>query len=66
MTEFPFWLYQTYRGLDWNAVAKVAEAAQSGDPDAQCKLKEYETLFLEDYEALTVADLPQINGYCMP
>ncbi len=63
MVEFPFWLYQTYRGLDWNAVARVAEAAQSGDPDAQRKLKEYETLFLEDYEALTAADLPQIYGY---
>lgn len=63
MTEFPFWLYQTYRGVDWDVVADVAAAAQNGDADAQRKLAEYETLYLEDYEALTSADLPPLYGY---
>lgn len=63
MTEFPFWLYQTYRGVDWNVVAEVAESARNGDRGAQRKLAEYETLYLEDYEALTADDLPQIYGY---
>lgn len=63
MTEFPFWLYQTYRGVDWNVVAELAESARNGDKDAQRELVEYETLYLEDYEALTADDLPQIYGY---
>lgn len=63
MTEFPLWLYQTYRGVDWNEVADVAKAAQAGDAEAVQKLREYENLYLEDYEALTAEDLPQIYGY---
>ncbi len=63
MTEFPFWLYQTYRGVDWNEVAALAQAAQDGDADAEAKCQEYERLYLEDYEALTAEDLPQIYAY---
>lgn len=65
MTEFPFWLYQTYRGVDWNLVADVAAAAQNGDADAKRKLSEYETLYLEDYEALNFADISPLYGYWM-
>lgn len=63
MTEFPFWLYQTYRGVDWNEVAKLAEASQNGNENAAQELKKYDTLYLEDYEALTVADIPSLYGY---
>ncbi len=63
MTEFPFWLYQTYRGVDWNEVAIIAQAAESGDANAQKKLEEYETLYLADYESLTDADIPQFYAY---
>lgn len=63
MTEFPFWLYQTYRGVDWNLVADVAAAAQNGDADAKRKLSEYKTRYLEDYEALNFADISPLYGY---
>lgn len=63
MTEFPFWLYQTYRGVDWNEVAALAEAAQGGDSKAAQELAKYETLYLADYEALSAEDIPQIYGY---
>lgn len=63
MTEFPFWLYQTYRGVDWNEVSRLEEAAQAGDAEAAKTLAEYETLYLSDYEALTPADIPQVYGY---
>ena len=63
MTEFPFWLYQTYRGIDWDTVAEVAAAAKEGNPQAQQTLAEYETLYLEDYEALAPSDIPQLHGY---
>lgn len=63
MTQFPFWLYQTYRGMDWKEMAALKEAAQGGDEAAKEKLAAYETMYLEDYEALTPQDLPQIYGY---
>ena len=63
MTQFPFWLYQTYRGMDWKEMAALKEAAQGGDEAAKDKLAAYETMYLEDYEALTPQDLPQIYGY---
>lgn len=63
MTEFPFWLYQTYRGVDWNEVSALAEAAQGGDFKAAQELAKYETLYLADYEALSAEDIPQIYGY---
>ena len=63
MTEFPFWLYQTYRGMDWNKVAEVSAAAQTGDKAAQKKLAEYQSLYREDYEALSPDELPQLFGY---
>jgi len=63
MTEFPFWLYQTYRGVDWNEVAVLAEAAQAGDAAAKEKVAEYETLYLADYNALSPEDIPQMYGY---
>lgn len=63
MTEFPFWLYQTYRGMDWNKVAEVSAAAQAGDKAAQKRLAEYQSLYREDYEALSPDELPQLFGY---
>lgn len=63
MIEFPFWLYQTYRGMDWNEVAEVSAAAQAGDRDAQKKLAEYQSLYREDYESLPPDALPQLFGY---
>lgn len=63
MTEFPFWLYQTYRGVDWNEVAALAEAAQADDEAAKEKVAEYETLYLADYKALSPEDIPELYGY---
>lgn len=63
MTEFPFWLYQTYRGVDWSVAAELALAAQNGDENARQELDAYETLYLEDYKALTPEDIPPLYGY---
>lgn len=59
----PFWLYQTYRGVDWTEVAQLSDAAKAGNVDSAKQLEMLETLYLSDYETLTPADLPQIYGY---
>lgn len=28
--EFPFWLYQTYRGMDWNKLTELRQKAEKG------------------------------------
>lgn len=63
VTEYPFYLYQTYRGIDWEQMAALSASAKAGDPAAQEKLEYYSQLFREDYEALTPDDLPSVYAY---
>lgn len=63
MTQFPLWLYQTYRGVDWTEAAEWKKAAQAGDAQAKEQLARLEDLYLEDYKALKPQDLPQFYAY---
>lgn len=61
-TEYPFWLYQTYRGLDWEHLAELRDAAESGTSEAVAEYEAYRDLYREDFDALEPSDLPAVYG----
>ena len=72
--DFPYYLYQCYRGTDWEKLRTLLKAALEEDPElgsdpyeeageAVTAYKEYLGKFWEDYRSLTPADLPTFHLY---
>lgn len=82
--DFYLYLYQTYRGMDWDALgtlytnwSELSEQCEAlydagEEPDEQLKMaaadagREYhamQMLYVEDYQKLTAADLPELYVY---
>lgn len=64
-TEYPLYLYQTYRGMDWEQMAELKKEAEAGNADSAEKLKEYEQMYIDDFAALTAEDLPEVYPYLL-
>lgn len=63
--EYPLYLYQTYRGMDWEQLVKLKQEADAGNADSAAKLEEYEQLYADDFAALSAEDLPQVYPYLL-
>ena len=63
--EYPLYLYQTYRDMDWEQMVKLKQEAEAGNADAAEKLKEYEQLYIDDFAALSAEDLPEVYPYLL-
>lgn len=61
--QYPLYLYQTYRGMDWGQMAQLKQEAEDGNADALSRLQEYEQMFAEDFAALAAEDIPQFYTY---
>lgn len=63
--EYPLYLYQTYRGMDWEQMAQLKREAEAGNTDAKAALREQEQLYAQDFAALTAEDLPLFYTYLL-
>ena len=63
--QYPLYLYQTYRGMDWEQMVQLKREAEAGNADAEVALREQEQLYAEDFATLKAEDLPQFYSYLL-
>lgn len=60
--DYPFWLYQTQRGMDWDKLGELREKAENGDEIAREEFQKYQESYRSDYELFLKEDIPHIFG----